>query len=273
MTAAGYADLVSEVTAGADWIIADRLGIEAIHRQSWDMVQQDLRAWISRPEALRAGDQKAFADLFEGLTMNGFAMQAMRSSRPASGTEHLFSHVWEMEHLEAAGIPVSHGFKVAMGTLAATALMEVLLRREPATLDVEARCAAWPSWSDREQEVRSEFAGTPIVDDAVANSRSKWIDAGELRRRLDTLSRLWSDIAREVRAQLLPYDELVRVLKAADVPVRPSRVGLTRERIRTTFRRAHMIRPRFTALDLAYETGWLPDCLQEIFSGSRYLSE
>ena len=103
MTAAGYADLMSEVTAGADWIIADILGVEAIHKVAWDIVQTDLRRWISRPAELRAGDPGAFEDLFEGLSMNGFAMQAMRSSRPASGTEHLFSHIWEMEHLEVGG--------------------------------------------------------------------------------------------------------------------------------------------------------------------------
>ncbi len=54
-------------------------------------------------------------------------MQAVQSSRPASGAEHQFSHLWDMEHLRYNGASVSHGFKVGIGTLASTALFEMLL--------------------------------------------------------------------------------------------------------------------------------------------------
>jgi hypothetical protein len=32
-----------------------------------------------------------------------------------------------------------------------------------------------------------------------------------------------------------------------------------------------MIRPRYTALELACETGWLDGCLEEIFDSRQYL--
>jgi glycerol-1-phosphate dehydrogenase [NAD(P)+] len=271
MTAAGYADLMSEVTAGADWMIADALGVEAIHKVAWDIVQVELRRWISRPAELREGDPGAFEDLFEGLSMNGFAMQAMRSSRPASGTEHLFSHVWEMEHLEAGGVPVSHGFKVAIGTLAATALMERLLARDPAKLDIDRRCRSWVTWEQREAEARRTFASSPILGDVLAACRRKWVPPGMLARRLERLREKWATLREAVGAQLLPYGELVRMFEQAGVPTRPQEVGLTRERVRATFATAGMIRPRYTALELAYETGWLEGCLEEIFDSRQYL--
>ncbi len=125
MTAAGYADLLSKVPAGADWIIADFVGVDPILPAIWDMVQTDLRTWVQTPEQLKTGDEQAFAYLFEGLTMSGFAMQACRKSRPASGADHLFSHIWEMQHhRDVNGEPISHGFQVAIGTLASTALIE-----------------------------------------------------------------------------------------------------------------------------------------------------
>lgn len=271
MTASGYADLMSEVTAGADWMVADALGVEAIHRVAWDIVQTDLRKWISRPAELRAGDPDAFEDLFEGLSMNGFAMQAMRSSRPASGTEHLFSHVWEMEHLEVGGVSVSHGFKVAIGTLAATALMERLFARDIRSLDVERRCRQWGSWQQREAEARSRFAGSPILDDVLAACRSKWVPPEELAARLRRLRERWEPMRRAVGRQLLPYAELARMFEQAGVPTRPEQVGLTRERVRDTFAAANMIRTRYTSLDLAYEAGWLDGCLEEIFASREYL--
>jgi glycerol-1-phosphate dehydrogenase [NAD(P)+] len=271
MTAAGYADLMSEVTAGADWIIADSLGVEAIHKTAWGIVQTDLRKWIARPAALRAGDAAAFEDLFEGLSMNGFAMQAMRSSRPASGTEHLFSHVWEMEHLEADGAPVSHGFKVAIGTLAATALMERLLARDVRGLDAGRRAASWVTWDEREAEARRAFSSSPILGDVIAACRRKWVPPEALARRLARLAECWDDLRRAVQRQLVPYAALVRMFAEAGVPTRPQAVGLTRERVRATFAAANMIRTRYTALDLAYETGWLEGCLDEVFASSEYL--
>src|SRR3954470_13425925 len=119
MTAAGYADLLGKVTAGADWIVADALGVEPIAGPGWDLVQPRLRAAVGRPAELRAGGGDAMRGLIDGLVMAGLAMQAHQSSRPASGSEHQFSHLWEMEGLgRDAAPPLSHGFKVGLGTIA-----------------------------------------------------------------------------------------------------------------------------------------------------------
>ena len=102
MMASGYADLMSKVTGGADWMIADALGIEAIAPHIWNLVQSDLRD--------RLGDCENLEKVFGGLAATGYAMQLYKDSRPASGAEHLCSHVWEMEHLTYNGEEPSHGF-------------------------------------------------------------------------------------------------------------------------------------------------------------------
>ncbi|MGH2816615.1 MAG: sn-glycerol-1-phosphate dehydrogenase, partial [Actinomycetota bacterium] len=99
MTASGYGDLLGKVTAGADWLVADALGVEPVDPQVWELVQGPLREAVGRPGELAAGDQEALERLVEGLVMSGLAMQAHASSRPASGAEHQFSHLWEMEGL------------------------------------------------------------------------------------------------------------------------------------------------------------------------------
>ena len=99
-TATGLGDLIEKVPAGADWIVADELGIEPIDDEVWDLVQGPLTSAISDPEGLANGKPEAFDGLIEGLVMSGLAMQKYRiSSRPASGAGHQFSHLWEMEHL------------------------------------------------------------------------------------------------------------------------------------------------------------------------------
>ena len=139
MTASGYGDLLGKVTAGADWLVADALGVEPVDPGVWELVQGPLREAVGRPEALAAGDREALERLVEGLVMSGLAMQAHASSRPASGAEHQFSHLWEMEGLgHDRRPPLSHGFKVGVGSVAIAALYERLLERDLGALDVEA---------------------------------------------------------------------------------------------------------------------------------------
>ena len=151
MSASGYADLIAKIPAGADWMIADVVGSEAIDRFAFDLVQDGLQEALSDPEGVYNGDVKKVEQLAEGLLLSGFAMQAAKSSRPASGMEHQFSHFWDMEDLEFEGKHVSHGFKVGIGTLASTASLELLLAAPIESLDIDACVAKWKSWGgDRE---------------------------------------------------------------------------------------------------------------------------
>ena len=67
MTASGYADLFAKVTAGADWILADWMGVEKIDETAWSIVQDGLHDALANPEGAAAGDDEAISQLIEGL--------------------------------------------------------------------------------------------------------------------------------------------------------------------------------------------------------------
>jgi glycerol-1-phosphate dehydrogenase [NAD(P)+] len=157
LNAAGYGDLLGKVTAGADWLLADALGVEPIDPGAWALVQPPLRTWLERPETLRAGDPDALERLFEGLTLVGIAMQLASSSRPASGAEHRFSHLWEMEALDAGHAAFAHGFKVGVGSIATAALYERLLARDLAASTWTPPCGPGP------RATRSRRASAPCT--------------------------------------------------------------------------------------------------------------
>jgi glycerol-1-phosphate dehydrogenase [NAD(P)+] len=292
MTAAGYADLLGKITAGADWIIADSVNIETIGSTSWNMVQSDLRRWTSQPKKLSKGNANEFQHLMEGLIMSGLAMQIQKSSRPASGTEHLFSHTWEMQNLEKDGIPISHGYKVGIGTLAACAMMETVFAKNINRQGIAAAYEKYPSLEEREKQVRNAFCTTPagirlngrqgigrgiveqagegIVDHIVMASHSKQLTRVGLRERLGIIESRWSDMRSKVKNQLLPYCELKKMLADAKCPISPDQINISREEVKETFFLAQMIRERYTVLDLAFEMGWLGDCVEEIFKSGAY---
>ena len=272
MTAAGYGDLMSKIPAGADWVIADCLGIEPIIPAIWDMAQADLRRWIGSPEKLTQGDDQAFEALFEGLTMTGFAMQAMRNTRPASGADHMFSHIWEMQDLQDAdGLPVSHGFKVSIGTLCSTALMEIVFSKPLTPEDVSAACARWKSWEERETEIHAAFQNPLIFERVINENKAKYLTGAQLRDRLHVLIARWEELKQKVLKQLIPYRELRAMLHAAGCPVTPEQIMLSSERVRDTFFQAQMMRTRYTILDLAYELGWFNKCVDKIMTSTVYL--
>ncbi|MCA1715629.1 MAG: sn-glycerol-1-phosphate dehydrogenase [Actinobacteria bacterium] len=266
MTAAGYADLLGKVTSGADWLIADALGVEPIDQNGWDLVQDHLRGWISTPAELREGDGEAMDGLIEGLVMSGLAMQAYQSSRTASGAEHQFSHLWEGEGLgRDLDPPLSHGFKVGVGSIAIAALFERVLERDLANLHIEAIKRDWPGPEEVEQKVRAAH-NPPLEDPAVKQSLAKYIDAAALGERLELLGELWPDLSKKLREQLMPADELREKLRAAGCPTSPEEIGLSIEDFKATYRRAQMIRSRYTILDLANEAGILDECVEELFA-------
>jgi glycerol-1-phosphate dehydrogenase [NAD(P)+] len=270
MTSAGYADLLAKITAGADWIVADALEVEPIDPRPWSLVQGSLREATAHPGQLSSGDPAAMESLIEGLIMSGLAMQAASSSRPASGAEHQFSHLWEMEGLgqdPADGSPpLSHGFKVGLGTVSIAALYEVVLESDLAGLDVAGVVERWPSWEEVERRVRVTHTTPGLDEAAVEETRAKYLEPEELGERLELLTGRWPSLRERLGEQLMGADELRAQLRAAGCPTTPGEIGLTPDRLRDTYRRAQMIRRRFTVLDLLDQTGTLEECVQSLFS-------
>jgi glycerol-1-phosphate dehydrogenase [NAD(P)+] len=267
MTAAGYADLLGKVTSGADWLVADALGVEEIDRTGWSLVQDHLREWVARPAELRAGDEGAMDGLTEGLVMSGLAMQAYQSSRTASGAEHQFSHLWEGEGLgRDEDPPLSHGFKVGVATVAIAALYERVLERDLSALDVGEIQASWPSREEVERAVRAAHAKLDLEEAAVKQSLAKYLDAGELEERLEVVRQRWPGLREKLAAHLMPAATLREMLRAAGCPTTPEEIGLGREDLKETYFRARTIRSRYTVLDLAAETGVFEECVEELFA-------
>ncbi len=269
MSAAGYADLAGKYTAGVDWIIADVVGVDQIDKVAWRMVHEDLESRLEDPFGVAAGRKNALENLFTGLTMTGLAMQYLQRSRPASGLEHAMSHIWEMEGLSIDEEPVSHGFKVAIGTLASTALIETILRRNPGRLK-ESATAGWRPFSEIEGEIRKAF-DHPLMDAVIAESKAKHLSREAHVIRVDAIVECWEKIRREVSRRLPSYLYLKETLSAAGAPVTPEEIGISKSHLVQTFKKASYIRSRYTNIDLAIDLGMLDECVDDVAASGTYL--
>lgn len=270
LIATGYGDLIEKIPAGADWILADELGIEPIDDYVWSLVQGPLRGALADPERIGAGDAEAITGLAEGNIMSGLAMQAAQSSRPASGAGHQFSHVWEMEgHGLDWEPPLSHGMKVGVGTVASCAIWEEALKIDMDALDVDAIVAAAKTDKEIEAKVRGLLIPR-IADEAVKHSIEKNLQGDELRARIAAIREAWPRIVARVKDQLITADEAVDRLKKVGAPYHPEMIGIDMARFRETHIKAQTIRNRYTVLDLLTDLGMLEEVVERLFSEDGY---
>jgi glycerol-1-phosphate dehydrogenase [NAD(P)+] len=270
MSSAGYGDLIAKVVSGADWMISDALGVEPIHQPAWDLIQPSLRQWVSSPQGIPEANPQVMEHLACGLVMAGLAMQAARSSWPASGSEHLFSHLWEMTHPGHAGRPVAHGFKVGLGTIASAALYHQILQQEPGDIDLEKQVREWPAPQAIAAHVRQQFPGSRLADSAADEYLVKHPGSDGLRRRLSELGRVWPVLRRRLGEQVMAPEQIAAQLAQAGCPVHPAQIGLSLEELRWSYQTARYLRRRYTLLDLAAEAGWLDPALDKLFSAGGF---
>ena len=266
LTATGYGDLIEKIPAGADWILADELGIEAIDPYVWGLVQGTLMHALENPEVIATGDPHAIEGLAEGNIMSGLAMQAAKSSRPASGAGHQFSHLWEMEgHGQEWEPPLSHGFKVGIGTIASCALWQYAIENlDLEHLDVEAIVANATPDDVVEQQVNDALI--PIIAaEAVKHSVGKNLHGEELRNRLLTIQQAWPAIKERASKQLLAPEDIAARLKAVGAPYHPELIEIDQDRLHESYFKARMIRPRYTIFDVLWDTQTFTQAVDALF--------
>ena len=265
MNAWGYGDLMAKVVAGADWILAAAAGVEPIDPAVWEAVQELLRVWIGRPEAIAASDPAALRHLVLGLVMSGFAMQSYLNSRPASGAEHQFSHLWDMQHHTFRGKTPSHGFKVGIGVLASLALHEDLLSRDLHSFDIEAAVRAWPSMDELEKKIHTLFGSGALETRGIEETRAKYVSGDVLRVQLTRLKENWTELRSKLIEQLIPFSELRDMLRRAGCPFEPMQIGISPARLRLNYQQCCYMRRRFTILDVMQRLGIFDSALDNIF--------
>jgi glycerol-1-phosphate dehydrogenase [NAD(P)+] len=270
MNASGYADLLAKCPAGADWIIAGACGVEPVDAAVWDTVQSRLREWVADPAAVRRGEPEALRRLITGLMMTGFAMQAACSSRPASGAEHQFSHLWDMQRHTHQGVAPSHGFKVGIGSLASLSLYEAILARGLDDLDIEGAVSKWPSEAENRREIAELFPDPMLAATARKESGIKHIDSAGLRIELARIKSEWPALAARLRKQLLSPDEAAGMLREAGAPSDSAEIGISRERLKRSYIEAYHVRRRYTVLDLAHRTGFMRELLDNLFPAEAH---
>ncbi len=113
LLAAGCGDTVANSTAVKDWMLAHKLRNEPYSSYAASLSEMTAEMMIQNARDIKPGLEESAWFVCKALVSSGVAMSIAGSSRPASGSEHLFSHALD----RFAKRPALHGEQCGVGTI------------------------------------------------------------------------------------------------------------------------------------------------------------
>ena len=113
LLASGCADVISNTTAILDWQLADRLRGEFFSSSAANLAKYAAESIIENASAIKPNLEESVWVAIRPILISGISMAVASSSRPTSGSEHMFSHVLD----KSAPGKALHGEQCGVGSI------------------------------------------------------------------------------------------------------------------------------------------------------------
>lgn len=267
MIQSGIGDMLAKYVSICEWRIAHVLVGEYYCETVASMVRRALKKCVDAAPGLPARDPQAIAAVMEGLVLGGMAMKYAGLSRPASGVEHYFSHVWDMRTL-AFGTPGDlHGIQCAIGTLLALRVYEQVkaLRPDREKALAHARAFDLEAWN---AQLRG-FIGPGAEAMIRGEQKEGKYDLKKHAARLEKIIADWPELLRIMDEELPSYASVKALLQGLGAPTEPEQIGITPEEVRKTFPMTKDIRDKYVVSRLLWDLGELDDVADRLFGAEK----
>ncbi|ADN51738.1 sn-glycerol-1-phosphate dehydrogenase [Vulcanisaeta distributa] len=114
---AGIGELVGKLIAVKDWELAVRVKGEEFSEYAAALAKDSALIVLRNRDRLKVHNEESVRIVVKALLGCGVAMAIAGSSRPCSGSEHLFSHAIDLLARERGFRPALHGEQVALGAI------------------------------------------------------------------------------------------------------------------------------------------------------------
>ena len=257
MLQAGLGDMLAKYISICEWRISNLINGEYYCEEVASLVRRSLRRCIQSVEGLENRDSKAIENVIEGLILSGIAMGFAGISRPASGVEHYFSHIWDMRSLEFQTNSDLHGIQVGIGTVLALKIYSQVVGIKPD----KAKALKYAEQFDQEKhnDFLREFLGSSAENLILLEMKEGKYDKAKHRERLETILAKWQSILDIIDEELPSVDNIISLLTTLDAPVDPSALGFSKEDVRKAFIATKDIRDKYSVSRLLWDLGVLEE--------------
>lgn len=262
MLLSGVGDMVAKYVSLCEWRLSTIVTDEYYCPVVAGVVENALKKCVSAAPGLRERRPEAVRAVMEGLVAAGMAMHYAGVSRPASGMEHYFSHIWDMRAL-AFGTPSDlHGIQCGVGTLLSLRCYEFARRLTPDRGRARAAAARF-SPGDWNARLRA-FIGPGAEAMIEGERREGKYDPARREARAERIVERWPELC-AVMDTLPPLEEVRALLAGIGAPTTPEELGISREDARTTFTMTKDIRDKYVLSRLLWDLGELDRAAAECF--------
>lgn len=259
MLHAGVGDMVAKYISLCEWRIGKLLKGEYYCPVIATLVESALKRCVDAGPGLVNREPEAIKAVMEGMVLTGLAMNYAGISRPASGMEHYFSHIWDMRALAFGTQSDLHGIQCGIATLISLKVYEyiksVTPNKEKAIAAVQA--FSLPQWNDKLRAFIGEGAEAMIAGEIKEGKYDKQKHA----KRLPIIINKWQEILCEID-KMPTYEQLLSFMKTIGAPTSPSDFGVTNDQVKETFTMTKDIRDKYIASTLLWDLGELEEAIK-----------
>lgn len=201
LKSSGFGDMIAKYIAIVDWKVSTLTTGEYYCENVLNVTREGLNRIVALADKITLDSEEAAGAVMEALVLTGVAMKFTKNSRPASGTEHVISHFWEIKKLEKGIISDFHGKKVGVATLIVNRIYHYLASHKDMKFKAENL-----DWDDIYRAYGPNFK----EDVVKVNSPTVTSETSPER-----LKEVWSDICRIVEEELPSDEEMTKLMKVA----------------------------------------------------------
>ncbi len=253
MLISGLGDMLAKYVSICEWRLAHVITGEYYCEEIADLMRTAVEKCTQNAAGLLNREEDAVAAVFEGLILGGVAMNYAGVSRPASGVEHYFSHIWDMRALEFGACEDFHGIQCAIGTLYATKIYEQLKKISPD----QKKALTFAKNFDLQghfEDLRT-FLGKGAQAMIHQEAKEGKYDLAKHAHRLEIILANWEQLLQIMDEELLPSTELEKLLDLLNAPKTAEQIGIDKALVCMTFRATKDIRDKYVLSRLCWDLG------------------
>ena len=257
MLQAGFGDMVAKYIATCEWRISHIVIGEYYCEEIAGLMRSALDRIMEAADGIPTRDPAAIRSIAEGLVLAGIAMAYAEISRPASGLEHYFSHMWEMMALERDEPYDLHGIQVGVGTVLTLGLYEHIKTLSPSREKALAHMESFrqDEWEGQVRRIFGKTAGEVLK----IEEKAKKNDPGKHRDRLNNILDHWDEILRIMDEELPDLKTITDRMELIGEPMKPSDLNLSPRDVLDAFTGSRDVRDKYLTSSLLWDLGEIDD--------------
>lgn len=237
LKSAGFGDMISKYVALIDWQVSTLITGELYCEKVAALTRLAVDELMEMADKVTQNDEETAGKIFEALLKTGIGMSYMQNSRPASGAEHIISHVMECIELRDGIIPNYHGDDVGVCTLETLKYYNELARKP----EIET-CYEDVNW-----EEIYRFYGNMAEDVRKLNEPENIIDLVDPQ----VLRQKWSEIVKIIHS-VPSYEECRDAMVRAGCKITVADIGKKESFFRESMYYSPFMRKRMTLLRMKH---------------------